>query len=173
MATIKKTGKKYQKGGKLGGNSYSDSLNLYNSTANLRNAISKYSEGKGDVDKDYNALTAAQKKNNPTNKIKPIGSESYNTTHGGGSYLVNGKINKYKKPVGSNTTSKQEKRSKQKNGGRTSKAKDGKWIQKATASIKRRGTEGKCTPITKPGCTGKAKALAKTFKKIAKQRKGK
>jgi hypothetical protein len=52
-------------------------------------------------------------------------------------------------------------------------AKDGKWIQKATASIKRRGTEGKCTPITKPGCTGKAKALAKTFKKMAKARKGK
>jgi hypothetical protein len=46
-----------------------------------------------------------------------------------------------------------------------------KWIQKATASIKRRGTEGKCTPITKPGCTGRAKALAKTFKKIAKSRK--
>ena len=44
------------------------------------------------------------------------------------------------------------------------------WIQDATASIKRRGTEGKCTPITKPGCTGKAKALAKTFKKIAKNR---
>lgn len=51
--------------------------------------------------------------------------------------------------------------------------KDGKWMQKAAASIKRRGTEGKCTPITKPGCTGKAKALAKTFKKIAKARKGK
>lgn len=50
-------------------------------------------------------------------------------------------------------------------------AKDGKWIQKATASIKRRGTEGKCTPITKKGCTGKAKALAKTFKKMAKARK--
>ena len=48
---------------------------------------------------------------------------------------------------------------------------NGKWIQKATASIKRRGTEGKCTPITKPGCTGRAKALAKTFKKMAKQRK--
>jgi hypothetical protein len=44
------------------------------------------------------------------------------------------------------------------------------WIQDATASIKRRGTAGKCTPITKPGCTGKAKALAKTFKKIAKNR---
>lgn len=54
-----------------------------------------------------------------------------------------------------------------------SKAKDGKWMQKATASIKRRGTEGKCTPITKPGCTGKAKALAKTFKKIAAKRKSK
>lgn len=50
-------------------------------------------------------------------------------------------------------------------------AKDGNWIQKATASIKRRGTKGKCTPITKPGCTGRAKALAKTFKKMAKKRK--
>ena len=48
-----------------------------------------------------------------------------------------------------------------------------KWIQKATANIKRRGTEGKCTPISKPGCSGKAKALAKTFKKIAAKRKGK
>jgi hypothetical protein len=53
------------------------------------------------------------------------------------------------------------------------KAKDGKWIQKATASIKKRGTAGKCTPITKPGCTGKAKALAKTFKAMAAKRKGK
>jgi|TARA_E500000305_G_scaffold87321_1_gene73768 hypothetical protein len=47
----------------------------------------------------------------------------------------------------------------------------GGWIQKATASIKKRGTEGKCTPITKPGCTGRAKALAKTFKKMARERK--
>jgi hypothetical protein len=46
-----------------------------------------------------------------------------------------------------------------------------KWIQKATASIKKRGTEGKCTPITKPGCTGRAKALALTFKKMAHNRK--
>ena len=30
---------------------------------------------------------------------------------------------------------------------------DSRWIQKATKSIKKRGTEGKCTPITKPGCT--------------------
>ena len=50
-------------------------------------------------------------------------------------------------------------------------AKKGGWIQKATASIKKRGTKGKCTPITKPGCTGRAKALAKTFKKMAKKRK--
>ena len=48
---------------------------------------------------------------------------------------------------------------------------NGKWIQKATASIKKRGTEGKCTPITKPGCTGRAKALAKTFKKMGRERK--
>jgi hypothetical protein len=59
------------------------------------------------------------------------------------------------------------------NGGKVDKAKDGKWMQKAAASIKKRGTAGKCTPITKPGCTGKAKALAKTFKKIAKSNKKK
>ncbi len=47
----------------------------------------------------------------------------------------------------------------------------GGWIQDATKSIKKRGTKGKCTPITKKGCTGRAKALAKTFKKMAKKRK--
>jgi hypothetical protein len=45
------------------------------------------------------------------------------------------------------------------------------WIQKVNKSIKARGTKGKCTPITKPGCTGRAKALAKTFKKMAAKRK--
>ena len=40
-------------------------------------------------------------------------------------------------------------------------------FKKLTPSIKARGTKGKCTPITKPGCTGRAKALAKTFKKMA------
>ena len=48
---------------------------------------------------------------------------------------------------------------------------NGKWIQKVNKSIKARGTKAKCTPITKPGCTGSAKALAKTFKKMAKKRK--
>ena len=43
------------------------------------------------------------------------------------------------------------------------------WIQDVNKSIKRRGTKGKCTPITKPGCTGRAKALAKTFKKWLKK----
>jgi hypothetical protein len=55
-------------------------------------------------------------------------------------------------------------------GGRVA-AKDGNWIQKVNRSIKKRGTKGKCTPITKPGCTGRAKALAKTFKKMARERK--
>jgi len=50
---------------------------------------------------------------------------------------------------------------------------DKDWIQGAEDDIERRGTEGKCTPITKPGCTGKAKTLAKTFKKMAKKRKAK
>jgi hypothetical protein len=50
-------------------------------------------------------------------------------------------------------------------------AKKGGWIQDVNKSIKKRGTKGKCTPITKKGCTGRAKALAKTFKKMAKKRK--
>jgi hypothetical protein len=65
------------------------------------------------------------------------------------------------------------KKKKAKSGTTIAKAKDGMWMQKAAASIKKRGTAGKCTPITKPGCTGRAKALAKTFKKIAAKRKSK
>lgn len=52
-------------------------------------------------------------------------------------------------------------------------AKDKKWIQKVNESIKRRGTEGKCTPPSKPGCKGKAKVLAETFRKLAAKRKKK
>ena len=56
------------------------------------------------------------------------------------------------------------------NGGdRVAMAKGG-WIQDVNKSIKKRGTKGKCTPITKKGCTGRAKALAMTFKKMAKKR---
>ena len=59
-------------------------------------------------------------------------------------------------------------------GGRVGLKKGGSanWIQDVNKSIKKRGTKGKCTPITKPGCTGRAKALAKTFKKMARKRKG-
>ena len=50
-----------------------------------------------------------------------------------------------------------------------------KWIQKATASIKRRGTEGVCTgdKFGSPSCPAGSKRynLAKTFKKMAKKRK--
>ena len=65
------------------------------------------------------------------------------------------------------------KRDKKAEGGRIGfkKGTDKNWIQKVNKSIKKRGTKGKCTPITKPGCTGRAKALAKTFKKIAAKRK--
>jgi len=66
-----------------------------------------------------------------------------------------------------------EDRSKHAEGGRIGfkKGTDKKWIQKVNKSIKKRGTKGKCTPITKKGCTGRAKALAKTFKKMAAKRK--
>ena len=58
-------------------------------------------------------------------------------------------------------------------GGRVG-AKDGDWIQKATASIKRRGTKGVCTgkkfgsKTCPPG--SKRYNLAKTFKKMARKR---
>ena len=60
-----------------------------------------------------------------------------------------------------------------KDGGRIGfkKGTDKNWIQGVNKSIKKRGTKGKCTPITKKGCTGRAKALARTFKKMAKKRK--
>jgi hypothetical protein len=51
-------------------------------------------------------------------------------------------------------------------------AKGDDWIGDAEEDIEKRGTKGKCTPITKKGCTGKAKTLAKTFKKMAKREKG-
>ena len=62
-----------------------------------------------------------------------------------------------------------------KTGGRVGLKKGGSanWIQDVNKSIKKRGTKGKCTPITKPGCTGRAKALAKTFKKMGRARKRK
>lgn len=49
-----------------------------------------------------------------------------------------------------------------------------KWIQKATASIKRRGTEGVCTgsKFGSSSCPPGSKRynLAKTFKKMAKKK---
>lgn len=47
------------------------------------------------------------------------------------------------------------------------------WIQSVNKSIEKRGTAGKCTPISKPGCTGKARQLALTFKRMAAKRKKK
>jgi len=53
-------------------------------------------------------------------------------------------------------------------------AKKGKWIQKASKSIKKRGTEGKCTgsKFGGPSCPAGSKAynLAKTFRKMAKNK---
>ena len=58
-------------------------------------------------------------------------------------------------------------------GGRV-RAKDGDWIQKATASIKRRGTKGVCTgkKFGSKSCPPGSKRynLAKTFRKMAKKR---
>ena len=53
-------------------------------------------------------------------------------------------------------------RTKFKKGGSTDK----KWIQKAV----NHKHKGYCTPMSKPTCTPKRKALARTFKKMAKNR---
>ena len=54
-------------------------------------------------------------------------------------------------------------------------ATDKKWIQKATASIKKRGTKAVCTgtKFGGPTCKPRTKrySLAKTFKSIAKKKK--
>tara|TARA_R110000824_G_scaffold189096_3_gene370542 strand:- start:557 stop:871 length:315 start_codon:yes stop_codon:yes gene_type:complete len=50
---------------------------------------------------------------------------------------------------------------------------DDDWTDDVDKDIERRGTKGKCTPISKKGCTGRAKTLAKTFKKMARDRKDK
>jgi hypothetical protein len=58
---------------------------------------------------------------------------------------------------------------KSKKGGAVPKAKEGgdkKWIQKAINPKHK----GYCTPMTKPTCTPKRKALAKTLKAMAKKR---
>ena len=47
--------------------------------------------------------------------------------------------------------------------------KKSKWIQKAINPAHK----GYCTPMTKPTCTPRRKALAMTLKKMAKDRKGK
>jgi len=49
------------------------------------------------------------------------------------------------------------------------KVKDKNWIQKAVNPKH----EGFCTPMTKKTCTPRRKALARTFKKMGKARKGK
>ena len=49
------------------------------------------------------------------------------------------------------------------------KVKDKNWIQKAVNPKH----EGFCTPMTKKTCTPRRKALAMTFKKMGKARKGK
>jgi len=53
-----------------------------------------------------------------------------------------------------------------KKGGKVSKAKDGKWIQKAI-NPKHKGF---CTPMTKATCTPKRKALAMTLRKMSKKK---
>jgi len=51
-------------------------------------------------------------------------------------------------------------------------AASGGWIKGAAASVKRRGTQGKCGPgCNRPGCTGRALALCHAFHTIARNRK--
>jgi hypothetical protein len=77
---------------------------------------------------------------------------------------VKGAINKVAKPnSGTAPLIKEEPLRYAKKGGSTG---DKKWIQKAINPAHK----GYCTPMTKPTCTPKRKALAITLKKMAKKR---
>lgn len=84
------------------------------------------------------------------------------------------KSNNNKQIIKKSTENAIKKLSIKKNGG-SIKAKDGKWMQKVSKSIEKRGTKGVCTgakfggPTCKPGT--KRYTLAKTFKSIAKKKK--
>jgi hypothetical protein len=120
---------------------------------------------------NYTFLNSSEKGKSPTKKDSTNYDQGYNIGRKNKQRLFFASdMNTFMGSVEGSTSKKP--RKKLKSGGIV-KAKDGKWMQKAAASIKKRGTAGKCTPITKPGCTGKAKALAKTFKKIAKSNKKK
>lgn len=165
MSTIKKSVKKAQTGGtyyassngRVGRLSGSKIGNTIVDTRNESIDTTGYSKGK----KEFKKIESSSAEGNTAKKVKR---EDVTKVI---SELKKGATNKVDW-----RNSNQKDKNKLKSGGSV-KAKDGKWMQKAAASIKRRGTEGKCTPITKPGCTGKAKALAKTFKKIAKSNKKK
>ena len=137
--------------------------------ATIKKAQNGVSKSKSELDFD-NKLKKAASKESKYNKVKEkTGEIRTEREYMQPTLATMGYLNKTK------STKKPDKvlaaLAKDKNGGSVKKAKDGMWMQKAAASIKKRGTAGKCTPITKPGCTGKAKALAKTFKKIAKKNK--
>jgi hypothetical protein len=122
---------------------------------------------------DYHFLKSSEKGKAPSKQDSITYDKGYNMgRRRKNPIFFTSDMNEYMGSVEGSIDKKPKQKLKLKSGGSV-KAKDGKWMQKAAASIKRRGTEGKCTPITKPGCTGKAKALAKTFKKIAAKRKGK
>lgn len=145
-----------EKGGIALFNKYKDSIGK-EAMGRIQGEFNKGATSMGMTPEQYSRYLDKQKKKPDTNTSSSDFKEKrYNVVCGKGGCKKNGGSIK-----------------KAKSGASIAKAKDGKWMQKAAASIKRRGTEGKCTPITKPGCTGKAKALAKTFKKIAKSNKKK
>jgi hypothetical protein len=121
---------------------------------------------------NYSFLKSSEKGKSPTKKDSTNYDKGYNIGRKRKQPLFfSSDMNTYMGSV-EGSIDKDKPKKKLKSGGSV-KAKDGKWMQKAAASIKRRGTEGKCTPISKKSCTGKAKTLALTFKKIAAKRKKK
>jgi hypothetical protein len=145
-----------EKGGIQLFNKYKDSIGK-EAMGRIQGEFNKGASSMGMTPEQYSRYLDKQKKKPDTNTSSSDFKEKrYNVVCGKGGCKKNGGSIK-----------------KAKSGTTIAKAKDGMWMQKAAASIKRRGTAGKCTPITKPGCTGKAKALAKTFKKIAKSNKKK
>jgi hypothetical protein len=99
---------------------------------------------------------------NPNNKISEVIEESNKDLNEDKKSKINiKKVEKYKKKYLDKDEEEKE--------SEVSSLKDGKWIQKAVNPKHK----GYCTPMTKKTCTPHRKALAKRFKKMAKERKKK
>ena len=78
---------------------YNDSLYKYNSTNRFNNFLDRYQTGVDDVDKSLNKYNTLKRANKELSTNKAINKFPYFVPHGGGSPIINGEYNVFKKPT--------------------------------------------------------------------------